>query len=353
MEHVAPIIGRVRSSVPEEVQAQVIPIRSPRTLPDLVEQFEHDEAQFNPDAFFRMSKLRATPEGLIEVPGAGACTLTDWSQKQLSSLLGVRFDRWFENASPEERADELNRRLSRATAEVLVRTTRAVEPGVEANATLRALLSPGYTPVEDSQVARLVITAMRNVDGEMRIIRADVTDRSTSYVVAVGKPYKVGGDGEVGDIWGGVMVRNSGVGFASLLMIAHLVRLACRNGMICPLPDSELLRRRHRGLDEVKLRWQLSDRLQELPGKLRLAGVVMRDSAARHVESVEAEVRSILDRAGLPQRYVAPILVAHEEEPLAGAFGVSQAITRAAQRFSPEERLELEQAAGGYLRRLS
>lgn len=74
---------------------------------------------------------------------------------------------------------------------------------------------------------------------------------------------------------------------------------------------------------------------------------------ARPVENVEAEVRSILDPAGLPQRYVVPILEAHEEEPLAGAFGVSQAITRAAQRFSPEERLELEQAAGEYVRSLS
>lgn len=353
MEHVAPILERVITSAPEEVQGQVIPLRAPRTLPDLIEHFERNEALHNPDAVFRMSRLRATPEGLIDVPGAGPCALTEWSQKQIASLLGVRMDKWFENATAEERADELNRRLTRATAEIRVRTTKAVEPGVDARCTVRAVVAPGYTPVEDSQIARLVMAAMRTIDGEMKIIRADMTDRTTSYVIAVGRPYRVGGDGNVGDVWGGVLIRNSGVGYASLLMVAHLVRLACRNGMVCPLPDHELLRRRHRGLDAKRVRWLLSDRLQELPGQLRVAGEVLERSAAHAVADVEAEVRAVLERAGLPQRLVAPVLEAHQEEPLTGAFGVSQAITRAAQRFSPEERLELEQAAGEYLRYLS
>jgi len=61
-------------------------------------------------------------------------------------------------------------------------------------------------------------------------------------------------DSQVGDIWGGLMVRNSGVGFASLQMIAFLVRLVCRNGLCAPLPDAVLLRRRHRGLDDSRLR---------------------------------------------------------------------------------------------------
>jgi hypothetical protein len=133
-------------------------------------------------------------------------------------------------------------------------------------------------------------------------------------------------------------------------MVAHLVRLVCRNGMTCPIADSVLLRRRHRAIDDSKLRWQLADRLEQLPGMLGHAGEVLRESAARPVENVEATVRSILDQARLPQRLVAPILQAHAAEPLPGAFGVSQAVTRAAQLFSPEERLELEQAAGAYLR---
>lgn len=327
--------------------------RRARTLFDLVERFEGQESLQNPDAVLPLNRLRMTPDETIEVPGLGQHVMNDWSRRQISSLLGLRWDRWFQNAGGHERAEEINRRLARASDEVKVRTTRAIDGDQDADGTLRAFVSPGFSPIEDSQVSKLVIAARRTVDGEMKIIRADVTDRTTSFVVGIGRPYRVGGDGEVGDVWGGIMIRNSGVGFASLLIVAHLVRLACRNGMTLPLPDSELLRRRHRGIDEDKLRWMLSDRLQQLPGKLRVAGEVLRDSASRRVDAVEHEVRRILDQAGLPLRFLTPILEAHRAETLPGAFGVSQAITRAAQLFSPEERLELEQTAGEYLRATS
>ncbi|MCU0694576.1 MAG: hypothetical protein MUF54_24615 [Polyangiaceae bacterium] len=352
MEHLAPIIGRTLDSVSSS-DDNVIPFRAPRTIYDLVELFGEEESHHNPDAVLPLSQLRMTPEENIAVPELGEFAFNDWSRKQLSSLLGLRWDRWFENAAPEERADEMNRRLMRAKDEVKIRTTTDIGADVRADGTLRGLVSPGFTPIEDTKVASLVVASMKNIDGEMKIIRADRTNRTTSFVVAIGKAYRVGGEGQVGDVWGGLLVRNSGVGYASLLMVAHLVRLMCKNGMICPIGDSELLRRRHRGLDESKMRWMLSDNLQQLPGRLRHAGEVLQLSVERQVADVEATVRGVLTQGNLPLRMLEPIMEAYGREPMPTAFGVSQAITRAAQRFSPEERLELEQAAGGYLRRLS
>lgn len=352
MEHLAPIIERTLGSVSSN-DDNVIRFRAPRTIYDLVERLGEEEAQHNPDTVLPLSQLRMTPDGNIAVPEIGEFAFNDWSRKQLSSLLGLRWDRWFENASPQERADEINRRLSRARDEVKVRTTTDIAPDAEADGTLRGLVSPGFTPIEDSKVAGLVIASMKDIDGEMRIIRADMTDMTTSFVVAIGKPYRVGGEGQVGDIWGGLLVRNSGVGFASLLMMAHLVRLACKNGLVCPLPDSELLRRRHRGLDENKMRWMLSDKLQQLPGRLQHAGEVLQRSTGRGVVDIEAAVHGVLTQRNLPLRLLEPIMKAYEREPSATAFGLSQAMTLAAQRFSPEERLKLEQAAGEYLRALS
>lgn len=330
------------SSVPEPRRA--------RTLFDLVERFEGQESLQNEDAVMPLSRLRMTPEETIDVPGLGTHVMNDWSRKQMSSLLGLRWDRWFQNATGDERAEEINRRLARASEDVKVRTTRALEGDDEGDGTLRALVSPTYTPVEDSQVGRLVIAAMRNVDGEMLVIRADATGMTTSFVVAVGRPYRVGGPGEVGDVWGGLLVRNSGVGFASLLLVAHLVRLTCKNGMVCPLPDAVLLRRRHRGLEDQRLRYELAGRLGELPSMLGQAGERLRLSSGRVVDDVPTAVTGLLQAAKLPARFHDPIMQAWEREPLNSAFGVSQAVTLAAQRFSPEERLELEQAAGEYLR---
>lgn len=201
-------------------------------------------------------------------------------------------------------------------------------------------------------MAQLVIASMRAVDGELRIIRADSTDMSTTFVVAVGKPYRVGSDGQVGDIWGGLLIRNSGVGFASLLMVAHLVVLRCLNGLCAPLPDAVLLRRRHRGIADDKLRLMLAGRLQDLPGMLRHAGDTLHAATLRQVDDVEATVRGVLAAGGLPLRVLQPIMDAFQHEPSPTVFGISQALTLAAQRFSPEERLQLEQAAGQYLRTL-
>lgn len=347
MESIATIVPRAMSSMAENNNHG----RAPRTLFDLVERFKEQEEQHNPDVVVPMNELRMTPQHTIEVPGRGTYGFTDWSRRQMASMLGVRLDRWFENAGDIERAEEINRRLSRGTEKVKVRTTRELGDDVQADGTLRALVTPTYTPVADSEVGGLAIATLRPVDGEMKILRADVTDRTTSFVVAIGKPYKVGGDGVVGDIWGGVMVRNSGVGFASLLMVAHLLRLACLNGMVCPLPDAVLLRRRHRGINDDKLRWMLARRLHELPGMLTHAGETLRASTERQIDDVEAAVRGLLHESNLPLRMFDPIMDAYGREPMPTAFGISQAVTLAAQRFSPEERLQLEQAAGRYLPR--
>ena len=67
------------------------------------------------------------------------------------------------------------------------------------------------------------------------------------------------------------------------------------------------------------------------------------------VKNVGDAVRGVLTDSNLPLRLFDPIMEACGREPTPTAFGVSQAITLAAQRFSPEQRLELEQAAGQYL----
>jgi hypothetical protein len=157
----------------------------------------------------------------------------------------------------------------------------------------------------------------------------------------------------VGQVWGGLLVRNSGVGFASLTMMLHLTRLLCLNGMVAPLADAEVLRRRHRGIDDDALRFLLAEKLAGLPERLALGSDRLLTADSRPVLDVPAEITRILDDAGLPARLAAPILAAYQREPIANAFGVSQALTLAAQAMRPEERLELEQAAGTYLATLN
>jgi hypothetical protein len=329
------------------------PASPSRTLHDLVRGFEIEEQRENPDLVTPLATLRMNPEGMVEVPRLGAFAFTDWSRRQCASLLGVRWDKWFANTAATERADEVNRRFARASGTVRLRTTRLVEPvsevdhGVEG--ILRAFVSPGYSPVGDARLGRMLIAALAPDERELRLVRADLTDRTTSYVVGIGKPFRHGDDGMVGDVWGGLLVRNSGVGYASLIMTLHLTRLVCLNGMTAPLPDALLLRRRHRGIDDGALRSLLTERLSELPARIHLGSERLLAADARPVADLDVEIRRVLDDAGLPQRYLPAITTAYQREPRPTAFGVSQAITLAAQGLTPEERLELEEAAGNYL----
>ena len=78
-----------------------------------------------------------------------------------------------------------------------------------------------------------------------------------------------------------------------------------------------------------------------------LADVAVTRLLARYAEHCPLQLdREFAYDSNLPLRLFDPIMEAYGREPLPTAFGISQAITLAAQRFNPEERLELEQTAG-------
>lgn len=336
-----------------ETQAEVVSVVErpfPRTLRDLADYFAAREELENPDTTVLLNTLRMTNEGTLAVPGQGTFALTDWSRQQLANLLGIRWDRWFETSQPSERSEEVNLRLSRRNNAVKLRTARVApipngKPGI-----LRAIVSPSFTPIADSKLATMLMVCLGGIDHELTISRLAATDRTISYVVAVGKPFGANvSDRVVGDVAGSLVIRNSGVGFASLVVGLQLTRLICLNGMIAPVDDPIALRQAHRSFDEQRLVAKLTEGFSNLPG--RLAEGARRLALARTLPISEptTELMQLLRDAHLPQRLLPQLEFAYGLEPEATAFGISQAATRASQKFSDEERFELDRAAGSYL----
>lgn len=323
----------------------------PGTLEHLRDEFARRESFENPDVTVPTRALRITESGTLAVSGlGGAFAFTDWSRRQLASIVGVRWDRWFARMNPGEQAEEVNKRLWSSEQKLKIRTSRSGSPNGVAGV-VNALVSPTFTPLPDSQVLDLVHEALAPVEPTLRVVRHFVTDRTTSFVVGIGKPFRPGDDKDVGDIWGCLYVRNSGVGFAAVSFIASLTRLLCKNGMVAPIPDASLLHRAHRSFDLEKLRKLLGERLRELPGRLADAGRVLVASRRERVVDARAALEEILKTAHLPRKLVPELERAFEAEPTlkGSAFGISQAATRAAQAMSPEDRFELERAAGYWL----
>ena len=312
----------------------------------------HEQLQ-NPDQIVPAAALKMSDSGTIVTPEGESFALTSWSRSQLSTTLGLRWDRWFAGASPEQRSEEVNRRLGRCPpAEKLkLRTTQDVPDDVEAHGTLTALVSPSYTPIPDVAVARLLEAGLRGTAGEPEILRQARTDKTTSYVVAMGEVQHVGG--QVGAVWGALHVQNSGVGHSALTIAAHLVRLSCSNGMRAPIPMAEIARRTHRGVQLEALGQQIFTGIRNLPAGLQRSMAVLQTATSIVVDDVESTLRAILKDSGLPVRtHMAGILAAFRQEPIMSAFGVGQAITFYAAHgkdVEPELGGELERAAGNYL----
>lgn len=328
------------------------PTRSARTLDHVIADLRAAEAAENPDTVTTLASLTMTPAGTIAVPGAGEVALNTWSRAQLAAIVGLRWNRWFVNASPSQQAEEINRRFARTGgAQVRLRTTRTVAEDVEADGTLRAIVTPSYTPVSDVAVATMLRDALSRMGEGMEIVRSSSTEMTTSYVVQVGEPFVKGGPGAVGEVWGCLAVRNSGVGFAKLSISALLHRIACLNGMVLPVPGSSLFSGRHRGLLTERVGEKLSTGLAGIGERLHRGADVLAESGAFAVSDVEGEVRALLRDAHLPLRLTSSIVTAYAREPHASRFGVSQAVTLAAQDQAAEIRHDLEAAAGRYLTR--
>jgi len=335
-----------------ETLTQVVPpapALNPRRFYQLMTVLDERHLLQNPDEIVELKQLRMTTEETIAIPNCGTFALTDWAKKQLASLLGIQWSRWFQSVDANEKAEEINRRLWRNSARMRLRTSRTSLTTNGKAGVLRAIVTPAYSPISDSHLGNALKILLWPLEQEPRILRFEVTDRSVTFMMSIGKPFRPGDDKVIGDVWGGITVRNSDVGYASLSVTLSLVRLLCLNGMTAPIPDAILLRRTHRGINEEALIDKLKFSVAELPGKISQGASVLADARQRTVQEPDEEFLRILQIAHMPQRLLPELQAAYSLEPEQTLFGISQAVTRASQRLSPEERFELDRAAGTYL----
>ena len=321
------------------------------TLEELHAALSAIEAKENPDITVPLRDLRVTEEGTVLVPGFGPFVLTDWSRAQLESRLGIRWERWFALVSRAESAEEINTRLTRSRELVKLRTTKSQTGGSGEPGVLRAFVTQSYTPFADSVLAEMLMDVFAAAKYAVR--RVTITARTVSYVLDVGGVFRPGGDAQVGDVRGGVIVRNSGVGYASLLVTSHLERLICTNGMVVPIEDPILLACVHRGVSAEKIRERLAERARAIGGAFAEGARRLLESRRHRVADRDAVFHELLRRAQLPKKLTLALEAAFAREPEETAFGIAQAATRAAQDLQPEARLALERAASNYVTALA
>lgn len=323
----------------------------PMSLQTLADHIGAVESHDRPDIITNLSDLKMNDDLNIVVPSEGNYALTPWSRRQIANLLGIRFDRWFENASNDEKAYELNRRFNRATGQIKLRLTDLTQ--ANADGTLKAFVSPTYSPVSDAMLSSLILHSLQQSESYIPVIRSDFTDKTVSFSIRLGDPIDKHSSSAVGTIWGGILIQNSGVGYASLSISLHLMRLVCTNGMTAPVAGATLLRRRHSGRPEADLWNQISHVLQHVPERLSIAVNNLRQSQEKRIANPQLAIENIIRQAHMPAKLVEPFMVAYGKEPHDTMFGIAQAITDFQTHeqlgLIPEDRKQLEDAAAEYI----
>lgn len=299
-----------------------------------------------PDRVVHVADLKMTPEGSIELPGGHRYRLNDHARRQLSSLLGLRWQKWFESTSGEERAEEVNRRFSRTPGEKKIRAWRA--PDGEADGIARAVLAPTFTPIDDARVIERMHTMMKGLLDEYRFTSVRFTETTTHYTAVHMEPFDIDGD----RLHPGFHLRNSEVGASALSLDDHWLRLVCSNGLMVRVGGKRSLYRTHRAIEDDQLAAALVIAIGRLPERWATSFEWMRAAKHTPVPHPDDAVEAILgDSAEVPKALLEEAQRVVLREGDLTRFGVVQAITLVAHEKNkdPDVRFAMERLAGDYL----
>jgi hypothetical protein len=221
-------------------------MKTGRALQDLAAELDR-QAGSKKDylADTRAIRLEATPDAATPVilQGVnGGMALRPTAHAQLAEALRIPkpyYDRMLSEA-PDLLATNANRWLQKQPARKLVRTL---------DGQVRAFLSDSYRPLDNLELAEAVLPKLIGL--EAAVISGEVTE-SRFYLKAV--TAKIAGDVKPGDtVQAGLVVSNSEVGQGSLRVEALDYRLVCTNGMIRETAVRKAhLGRGARGLDAIE-----------------------------------------------------------------------------------------------------
>ncbi len=300
-------------------------------------------ARMRPDATVHVADLVFTADGHVVVPGVGPHALTGLAKRQLASMVGIRWERWFQSASPEERAEELNRRLKRTPGERKLRAW--ADASGEVAGTLRAILPAGYEPIDDARIFETLRTTMGPLLDQYVFQRVEAGEESSQYAAVLREARTVRGD----ELVPGWSLRSSEVGLAPLSIDDFWLRLVCTNGLMIAVGGKRSLYRRHRAIDDDQLSAAFVLALGRLPGRFERALELIAAAMDVCIEHPDEVASGLL--AGIPRLLVEEVQrTALAEAPIT-RFGLLNVITRVAHRTNedPEVRFAMESAAGTLL----
>lgn len=334
----------------------------------------------NNDAVIEMSRLRINQDLNVEIPKLGTFSMTSWARKQLGSMLGVNWDRWFNPAHVDHKRvqDEIQYRFAKTGETRKLRTRRFSDkdPGVPGcDGYLRAILGPTYHAIDDERVFSRLDRTHNSKISELHFMPNHLSKKSSwgndhcNHYTVVGNPINMGelnpnqapgyrlakNAGKLPDadwVYPGFHIRNSEVGYTAIIIDEFSFRLVCLNGMMMTIGDSRLMYRQHRPIEDKILDDQLGNVFTRVPQRWETTRQKLTAMKERFIPEPEKAIEMALARMDAPKHFREAAVNAYSAEPLSTQYGVLQAITLAAQEYDDmDKRFEFESMAGRYIAR--
>lgn len=303
------------------------------------------------DRVVHVADLRMNNAGNLVLPGGAEYRVNDWARKQLASMLGLRWQKWFESASPEERAEEVNRRFSRIPGEKKIRAWRSHDNDTDGIA--RAVLESSFTPIDDARVFSNMGRMMKGLLDEYRFTSTQFTESTTHYSAVHAEAFDLDGD----HLHAGWHLRNSEVGASALSLDDYWLRLVCTNGLMVRVGvggnAKRAFYRTHRAIDDDQLAASLVISVGRLPERWQTAFAWMQSAKRITVPHPDDAIAAILsDSAEVPKALVEEAQRVVLRDGDLTRFGVVQAITLVAHSHPASDadtKFHMERLAGDYL----
>jgi hypothetical protein len=318
---------------------------------NLGEIFEHvlRDSETKQDQTFTLKDLNMGNDGRIILPELGSFLLNDWSTAQLAQKIGIpvkyikncppdlqalNFNYWLQNS--EDANKEYNFRLRRDSSISLI----------------RGVMTSRYSPFDDHEILeilnRIFTKHMGNTDVEwfyrdetgfhLRILVNEL--QSTIGNTIDGRPdiHKVG-----------LHITNSEVGKGSIRVSPLVWRLVCTNGLVSWKSAGEVFTQRHIGLDSEQMYVNIAAAVTESisDGINMIKNLV--EAKKVTLSNPLATMRKYAESQQFSKKLTDTIEANFSIEPDNNVFGVVQAITRAAQLYEVDRRVELESLANTFL----
>lgn len=210
---------------------------------------------------------------------------------------------------------------------------------------IRGVLSDRYSKLDSQEILEVLDSS--DIPSKFKVVGSYLS--ADRFHLRMINPKMIDVDGE--DLFTGIQIDNSDVGMASLSVTLLIYKQVCTNGLILPKDKGILFKKKHIGIDSTDFKEQMIDSLSKIKEYTDLSVYII--NRTREVRFNVLELDKRLDRVKLDTNIgddgidFMRELIQHKYG--ANNWGLVNALTEVAQRYTLDRRLEIERYASKLL----